>query len=113
MSYFLKVNKNILTYSLILLILIPIFGINFVFGLLSNFLLLLFLIPLLIILLVFLGFNYYKSKINICSNCGAISLGLSANCANCGANLKDIYKENQLDIKPGESTIEVQAEEIK
>ena len=63
MDYFLKVNKNILTYSLILLILIPIFGINFVFGLLSNFLLLLFLIPLLVILLVFLGFTYYKSKI--------------------------------------------------
>ena len=113
MNYFLKVNKNILTYSLILLILIPIFGINFVFGLLSNFLLLLFLIPLLIILLVFLGFTYYKSKINICSNCGAISLDLSENCANCGADLKDINKGNQLDIKPGESTIEVQAEEIK
>ena len=113
MDYFLKVNKNILTYSLILLILIPIFGINFVFGLLSNFLLLLFLIPLLIILLVFLGFTYYKSKINICSNCGAISLDLSENCANCGANLKDINKGNQLDINPGESTIEVQAEEIK
>ena len=113
MDFFLKVNKNILTYSLILLILIPIFGINFVFGLLSNFLLLLFLIPLLIILLVFLGFTYYKSKINICSNCGAISLDLSGNCANCGASLKDINKGNQLDIKPGESTIEVQAEEIK
>ena len=113
MDFFLKVNKNILTYSLILLILIPIFGINFVFGLLSNFLLLLFLIPLLIILIVFLGFTYYKSKINICSNCGAISLDLSENCANCGADLKDINKGNQLDIKPGESTIEVQAEEIK
>ena len=113
MDYFLKVNKNILTYSLILLILIPIFGINFVFGLLSNFLLLLLLIPLLVILLVFLGFSYYKSKINICSNCGAISLDLSENCVNCGANLKDINKGNQLDINPGESTIEVQAEEIK
>ena len=113
MDYFLKVNKNILTYSLILLILIPIFGINFVFGLLSNFLLLLFLIPLLIILLVFLGFTYYKSKINRCSDCGAISLGLSENCMNCGANLNDINKGNQLDKKPGESTIEVQAEEIK
>ena len=113
MDFFLKVNKNILTYSLILLILIPIFGINFVFGLLSNFLLLLFLIPLLIILLVFLGFTYYKSKINICSNCGAISLDLSENCINCGANFNDINKGNQLDKKPGESTIEVQAEEIK
>ena len=113
MNYFLKVNKNILTYSLILLILIPIFGINFVFGLLSNFLLLLFLIPLLIILLVFLGFTYYKSKINTCSNCGAISFDLSENCVNCGANLNDINRENQLYKKPSESTIDVQAEEIK
>ena len=113
MNYFLKVNKNLITYSLILLILIPIFGINFVFGLLSNFLLLLFLIPLLIIVVVFLGFTYYKSKINTCSNCGAISLGLSENCMNCGANFNDVNTENQLDKKPSESIVEVKAEEIK
>ena len=113
MDFFLKVNKNILTYTLILLILIPIFGINFVFGLLSNFLLLLFLIPLLIILLVFLVFTYYKSKINTCSNCGAISLDKNENCMNCGANFNNINQGNQLDKKPGESTIEIQAEEIK
>ena len=113
MDYFLKFNKNILTYSLIILIVIPIFGINFVLSVLSNILFLLVLIPLLIIVLVFLGFNYYKSKINTCSNCGAISLGLSENCMNCGANLKDINKGNQLDKKPSESTIEVKAEEIK
>ena len=113
MDYFLKFNKNILTYSLIILIVIPIFGFNFVLGVLSNILLLLFLIPLLIIVLVFLGFNFYKSKINTCSNCGAISLGLSENCMNCGANLKDINKGNQLDKKPSESTIEIKAEEIK
>jgi len=113
MDYFLKFNKNILTYTLIIMIVIPIFGINFVLGVLSNILLLLFLIPLLIMVLVFLGFTYYKSKINTCSNCGAISLGLSENCMNCGANLKDINKGNQLDKKPSESTIEVKAEEIK
>ena len=113
MNYFLKVDKNILTYSLIILTVIPIFGINFLIGLLSNILLLLFLIPLLIIVLLFLGFTYYKSKINTCSNCGAISLGLSENCMNCGANLNDINTGNKLDKKPSESTIEVQAEEIK
>ena len=113
MDYLLKINKNILTYFLIIMIIIPIFGINFLVGLLSNILLLLFLIPLLIILLVFLVFTYYKSKINTCSNCGAIFLDSSENCMNCGANLKDINKGNQLDKKPGESTIEVQAEEIK
>ena len=113
MDHFLKFNKNILIYSLIILIVIPIFGINFVIGLLSNILILLFLIPLLIIVVVFLGFSYYKSKINTCSDCGAISLGLSENCMNCGANLKEIDTRNELDKKPSESTIEVQAEEIK
>ena len=113
MDYFLKFNKNILSYILIILIVIPIFGINFVLGVLSNILLLLFLIPLFIIVLVFLGFTYYKSKIDTCNNCGAISLGLSENCMNCGANLNNINKGNQIDKKPGESTIEVQAEEIK
>ena len=113
MDYFLKFNKNMLTYSLFILLLIPIFGINFVVGLVSNIILLLFLIPLLIILLVFLGFTYYNSKINTCSNCGAISLNLSETCINCGANSKEFNKRNQLDKKPSESTIEIQAEEIK
>ena len=113
MDYFLKFNKNILIYSLIILIVIPIFGINFVIGLLSNILILLFLIPLLIIVVVFLGLSYYKSKINTCSNCGAISLGLNETCMNCGADLENISKNNQLNKKPSESTIEVEAEEIK
>ena len=113
MNYFLKVDKNILKYSLVILIIMPIFGINFVIGLLSNILILLLLIPLLIIVLVFFGFTYYKSKIDTCSNCGAISFDLSENCMNCGANLNDINTGNQLNKKPSESTIDVQAEEIK
>ena len=113
MNYFLKANKNILTYSLIILLVIPIFGINFFISFLGNILLLLFLIPLLLVILVFIGFNSYKSKINTCGNCGAISLGLGENCINCGANLNNISKNNQFDNNPGESTIEVQAEEVK
>jgi len=113
MDYFLKINKNILTYSLIILIVIPIFGFNFVIGFIGNILLLLFLIPLLLVLLVFIGLNFFKSKINQCNNCGAISLGISQTCTNCGENLNDISKINNLDKKPSESTIEVQAEEIK
>ena len=113
MNYFLKFNKSLLTYSLIILILIPIFGVNFLISFLGNILLLLFLIPVLLLLLVFIGFNSYKSKINTCSSCGAISLGLSETCINCGANLENISKENQFDKKPSESTIEVKAEEIK
>tara|TARA_A100001388_G_C28446725_1_gene346707 strand:+ start:160 stop:495 length:336 start_codon:yes stop_codon:yes gene_type:complete len=109
---FLQANKNLLTCIFILLLVLPIFGINFFIGILGNILLLLFLIPLFLLLLVFLGFNYYNSKINKCSNCGAISLGFTETCINCGTNLSDINK-NQKNKKPSESTIEVMAEEIK
>jgi len=112
-NYFLKANKNLLTYSLITLILIPIFGFNFFISFVGNILLLLFLIPLLLLVLVFMSFKSYKSKINTCSNCGAISLGLNETCMSCGADLENISKKNQLDKKPSESTIEVEAEEIK
>ena len=113
MNYFLKANKNLLTYSLIILIIVPIFGINFFISFLGNIILLLFLIPLLLVILLFIGFNSYKSKINTCNNCGAISLGLSETCMNCGANLENISNNNQFDKKPSESTIEVKAEEVK
>ena len=113
MNYFLKANKNLLRYSLIILMVIPIFGINFFISFLGNILLLLFLIPLLLVILVFIGFNSYKSKINTCNNCGAIYLGLSETCMNCGTNLENINNNNQFDKNPGESIIEVNAEEVK
>ena len=91
---------------------IPIIGLNFFISFLGNILLLLFLIPLLLVILVFIGFNSYKSKINTCKSCGAISLGLSEICMNCGANLENIRNNNQLNKKPSESTIEVIAEEV-
>ena len=113
MNYFLKANKNLITYSLIILIIIPIFGFNFFISFVGNILLLLFLIPLLLLVLVFMGFNYYKSKINTCTNCGAVSLGLSETCMNCGADLENINQKNQIYKKPSESTIDIKAEEIK
>ncbi len=113
MNYFLKANKNLLTYSLIMLIFIPIIGVNFFISFLGNILLLLLLIPLLLLILVFIGFNSYKSKINTCNSCGAISVGLTENCMNCGANLENISNNDQFYKKPSESTIEVKAEEIK
>ena len=112
MNYFLRANKNLLAYSLIILLVISIFGINFVLSFIGNILLLLILVPILLLLLVFIGFNFYSSKVNACSNCGAISLGLSNNCMNCGADLNETNKVNQLEKKPSESTIEVEAEEI-
>ena len=113
MNYFLKANKNFLTYLLIILIVIPIFGINFFISFIGNILLLFFLIPLILVILVFIGVNSYKSKINTCDSCGAISLGLSETCMNCGANLENIINNNNLNKKPSESTIEVKAEEVK
>ena len=113
MNYFLRDNKNLLTYSLIILIVVPIFGINFFISFIGNILLLMLLIPLLLVILVFIAFNSYKSKISTCNNCGAISLGLSETCMNCGANLENITKDNQYDKKPSESIIEVKAEELK
>ena len=113
MNYFFKANKNLVTYSLIVLLIIPIFGINLFISFLGNILLLLFLIPLLLLVLVFVGFNSYKSKINTCSSCGSISLGLGETCMYCGSDLDIINRKNQLDEKPSQSTIEVKAEEIK
>ncbi len=113
MNYFLNANKNWLTYFLIIILFIPIFGINFFISFLSNVLIILVLIPILLLLLLFIGLNSYKSKINSCSNCGSISLGISETCMNCGEVLKDISKRNQLDKNASESIIEVKAEEIK
>ena len=113
MNYFIKANKNLLTYSFIMLMIIPVFGMNFLIGFVGNILLILFLIPLLLLLLVFLGINFYKSKINTCSACGAISFGSNEVCMNCGTNLNDISEKNKLEKQPSESTIEIKAEEIK
>ncbi len=110
---FLKTNRNFLTYSLIILILIPIVGFNFLISFLSNIILLLFLVPLLFLVLVLIGINSFKSRINKCNNCGAIALGLSSTCMNCGAELENFSERNQLDKEASKSTIEVTAEEIK
>ncbi len=112
MNYPLKGNKKIITYSLILLIVVPIFGVNFFLSFLGNIILLLFLIPILLLILAFIAFNSFKSKINTCNNCGAISLDGKNTCMNCGAEIGDIGKENKLDKKASESTIDVKAEEV-
>ena len=113
MNYFLRANKNLLTYSLILLIAIPIFGINFLMSFIGNILLLIFLIPLLLIVIAFIFFNSYKLKTNTCNSCGTISIGSNKICMNCGADLDNINKGNELFKEPSKSIIEVEAEEIK
>jgi len=112
MNYFLKVNKNFIIYSFIFLLVIPIFGINFI-SFIGNILILLFLIPLLLLLVVIIGINSYKAKIKTCNNCGVISLDLSKTCINCGADLENSNGKKQIYKEPSATTIEVQAEEIK
>ena len=88
-----KMNKSLIMYSLLFLIIIPIFGFNFLLKFLGNILLLIFLIPLLIFLITLISFNSLKSKINI----------------------GDYYDEdlgNKNSKNPSESIIEVKAEEI-
>ena len=99
MNNFLKINKTFLTFSFIIFLVIPFFGINFFLNLFGNLLILLFLIPFLLLLILFIGFNSYKSKINRCNECGAVSLGLSDTCMNCGADLENINQNNNLDKK--------------
>ena len=113
MISFIKINKNLVIYCLIFLVVIPIFGINFLLNLLGNILLLIFLIPLLIILITMISFNSLKTKVNICNQCGNISLGTNNNCIKCGADFVDFNTKKIKNLKkPSEATIEVKAEEI-
>ncbi len=103
----------LITYFLVILVTIFLFGFNFFISLLGNILLLLFLIPLLLFLMVLIGFNSFKSQINTCSNCGSISFGKSNTCINCGTELDIKSNTNKINMKPSEKTIEIKAEEIK
>ena len=107
-------NKSLVIYSSIFLLVLPIFGLNFLLHFLGNILLLIFLVPLLIFLITLVGFNFLKPKLNICNQCGNVSLGNNKTCINCGADLDNINSKNfENSTKPGETTIEVKAEEIK
>ena len=103
-------NKSLFTYSLIFLMIVPIFGLNFLISFVGNILLLIFLVPLLIFLIAFLGLNSLKSNVKTCSECGTINLGVNNTCMNCGAELGS--KNLKIFKKPSESTIEVKAEEV-
>ena len=107
-------NNNLVTYSLIFLILISLFGFNFFLSIIGNLLLLAFLIPLLILFVLLISFNFLKSKVNTCNECGTVTLGINNTCMNCGADLKDINSKSSESLKkPSETTIEVKAEEIE
>ena len=106
-------QNKFFTYSIIFLLIVPIFGFNFFISLMGNILLLLFLIPLLIILLTFLGFQTLKSKIKNCQNCGIIITDDSTLCPNCGLEIsinQNLYDNVNNDLS--KDVIEIEAEEI-
>ena len=107
-------NNKLVTYSLIFLIVIPIFGLNFLISFVGNILILIFLVPILILLIAFISFNSLKSNVKTCAQCGTTSLGINNICLNCGADLGNTNQNNFKNLeKPSETTIEVKAEEIK
>ena len=106
-------QNKLIPYSLIFILIIPFFGFNFLISLLGNILLLIFLVPLLLIGLALLGFNLFKSNINICENCGSANLGSNSNCPYCGYELlNNLEKNDNLSTDASKKTIEIQAEEI-
>ena len=114
MKSFIQSNQSILKYSLLLMIIIPFFGLNLFLNFIGNILLVLFLIPLLLLIVAIIGFSSIKSKVSTCSHCGTLSLGNSKTCINCGADLDNTnFNENQIFKNPSERTIDVNAEEIK
>ena len=105
-------NKSLLTYSIISCIVIFFFGFNFIFSLLGNILILLFLIPIILIFIVFLGINFFKSKFKVCTNCGSTIISEAENCLYCGSKYSELENNNNYSENAGSETIEIEAEEI-
>ena len=105
-------ENKLITYSLIFILIIPLFGLNFFIGLIGNILLLIVLVPLLILTIGFLGLNSLKSTINLCESCGATIIGNNGNCPYCDNKSVYIQKDDDLSSDASNKIIEVKAEEI-
>ena len=105
-------NKSLVTYSIISFLIIFFFGFNFLFSLLGNILILLFLTPILLIGIAFLGLNSFKSKFKICKNCGSTILGEGESCIYCGSEFDSTENNKYYSENAGSETIEIEAEEI-
>tara|TARA_Y100000589_G_scaffold106132_1_gene100730 strand:- start:121 stop:444 length:324 start_codon:yes stop_codon:yes gene_type:complete len=105
-------NKSLITYSIIFFIIISFFGFNFLFSLLGNILILLFLTPLLLIAIAFIGINSFKSKFKVCTNCGATIISDGESCLYCGSNFSEIESKKNYSDDASSETIEIEAEEI-
>ena len=114
MLTFLKNNQKLIQYSLIIFLLLPIFGFKLIVGFLGNILLLLLLIPILFLIIALISFSSLKTNLSICNKCGTSALKVNGRCTNCGANLNENdIRSYENSNNPGEKTIEIKAEEIK
>ena len=104
-------NKTLFTYSVISFLIIFFFGFNFLFSLLGNILILLFLTPILLIVIAFLTINSFKSKFKVCKNCGTTIINNSQSCLYCGSNFSEVDNKDYSE-DAGSETIEIEAEEI-
>ncbi len=105
-------NERLITFSIISFLLIFFFGFNFLFSLLGNILILLFLTPILLIVIAFLTINSFKSKFKVCTNCGVTSISNNDICQYCGSNINEIDNNRSFTEDAGNETIEIEAEEI-
>ena len=106
-------NKSLVTYSIISFLLIFFFGFNFLFSLLGNILIILFLTPILLLVIAFLIITSFRSKFKVCTNCGSTMLREGESCLYCGSNFSKIEKERIYTEDASSETIEIEAEEIK
>ena len=105
-------NKSLVTYSIISILVIFFFGFNFLFSILGNILIILFLTPLLLLVIAFLIITSLKSKLKVCTNCGTTLISESESCLYCGSNFSEINNKKDYSEDARNETIEIEAEEI-
>ncbi len=105
-------NKTLITYSIVAFLIIFFFGFNFLFSLLGNILILLFLTPILLIGIAFLAINSFKSQFKVCTNCGTPMILNGEKCPYCNSNFSEIKNNNNYSEDASSETIEIEAEEI-
>ncbi len=113
MNEFFKMNQKLIIYSSIIFFILPLFGVKSLLSLFGNILILLFLIPILIFIILFLGLNSVKTKITQCQNCGNGVIGFQEECPFCGSKLNLNTQNQTYSTNASEETIEIEAEEVK
>ena len=105
-------NKSLVTYIIISFLIIFFFGFNFLFTLLGNILILLFLTPILLLIIAFLTINSLRSKFKVCKQCGTTIISNSESCQYCGSNFSETESNKSYSENASIETIEIEAEEI-